>query len=580
VTGQTNSSAFPIFPVPTPPAGPFQSTKGAAGVAFISLIDTTTNANPSYSTFLGGTGSDEGLGIRVDGQGIAYVAGKTSSIDFPHTQGAFQPSKAAGSLGNGFVSKLNPAGQGTNDLVYSSYFGGSGNGVAGDIDQAEAIDIDSSSPPNVFIAGQTFSAASSFPVFPPSTAATPAFQTSLDGTSDAFVAKLTPIPTMTVSPTSLSFGTVAIPGPSAAQSVTLTNNTNAAIPFTSATFTGANSADFAISANTCVGSIPSGASNTCTVSVTFKPSIAGAEAATLVLTDGDSTSPQNIALTGTGTSATPGVGLAPTPLPFGGQMLTTTSAAKAVTLTNTGAGPLTINSIAASGDFAETSTGTTACPIGPATLAANANCTINVTFAPTAVGARAGTLTITDNAPGNPHTVPLTGNGWDFTVAAPPSLTVKDGQTGNFNVTVTPLGGFNQAVTVTCSGAPALATCSPASPVTPADGITAVTSAVTVTTKKSMMPPPTLRTPPSPLSMRQIVPLLLAMSLLVCLLITRRLRLRLGMVTAIVILFGLAGCGGGGPSTPKGTTNLTITCTSNGAAGTVSHTATVALTVD
>src|SRR5437588_10929333 len=58
---------------------------------------------------------------------------------------------------------------------------------------------------------------------------------------------------------------------------------------------------------------------------------------------------------------------------------------------------LTINSFAASGDFAATSTGANACPMSPATLAAGANCTINVTFTPTASGARTGTLLLADN---------------------------------------------------------------------------------------------------------------------------------------------------------------------------------------
>src|SRR5437667_46567 len=65
-----------------------------------------------------------------------------------------------------------------------------------------------------------------------------------------------------------------------------------------------------------------------------------------------------------------------------------------VTLTNTGMTALTTNSFAASGDFAATSTGASACPTSPATLPAGANCTINVTFTPTASGARTGTLSL------------------------------------------------------------------------------------------------------------------------------------------------------------------------------------------
>src|SRR5256884_95592 len=114
-------------------------------------------------------------------------------------------------------------------------------------------------------------------------------------------------------------------------------------------------------------------------------------------------------LSGNGTA--PGVGLAPTSLGFGNQLLATTSTAMTVTLTNTGTAALTINSFAPSGDFAATSTGASACPTSPATLAAGANCTINVTFTPTASGARTGSLSVTDNAGGSPQIMTLSGNG-------------------------------------------------------------------------------------------------------------------------------------------------------------------------
>src|SRR5438874_6689138 len=81
-----------------------------------------------------------------------------------------------------------------------------------------------------------------------------------------------------------------------------------------------------------------------------------------------------------------------------------------VTLTNTGTAALTINSFAASGDFATTSTGASACPTSPATLAAGANCSINVTFTPTTSSARTGTLSVTDNASGSRQTEQPTGH--------------------------------------------------------------------------------------------------------------------------------------------------------------------------
>jgi len=582
VTGLTESLAFP-----TVPAGAFQKNNPAVGnsAAFVSLIDTgaTGSASLTYSTYLGGSVNATGFGIRADAQGNAYVVGGTASLNFPVTAGAFEPVFPAGATGAGFLSKLNPGGNGAADLVYSTFFGGSGAG--GNPDQIFAVAIDTATPANAYITGHTFSTAATFPIFPAG-----AFQKTLNGNSDAFIAKLTPIPTLVVSPapgSTLAFGTVLIGTTSAAQTVTLTNNTNAAIVFTSAVVNGSPSAantDYTVT-NSCSGSIPFGAANTCTVSVTFTPTVVGAETATLQLTDSDSTSPQNISLTGTGANPAPAVMLAPTSLAFGNQQLNTTSTAQIVTLTNTGTGPLTINTIAASGDFAETSTGATACPISPATLAAGANCKISVTFTPTALGARAGTLTITDNAAGNPHTVPLTGTGTnapDFTITAtaPAPSSVKAGSPATFTVTVTPIGGFNSAVTIACVE-PAglnLSTCTPTtSPITPNGAAVSTLVTVTTTAPSLMIPPPS--TPTRPLRIWQIVPLLLAMILLFLLPTAKRLRLRLGMAAAMLALLVLAGCSGPGAPTKPGTTPGTYPLTVTGTAGATVHTVTPAPSV-
>jgi hypothetical protein len=101
----------------------------------------------------------------------------------------------------------------------------------------------------------------------------------------------------------------------------------------------------------------------------------------------------------------PAVTLAPTTLTFPSQIDGTVSTAQPVTLTNSGTVPLSIVSVAASTSYTVDST---ACP---ATLAAGANCVVNVTFAPTptATGTVTGTITITDNAANSPQTVTLTG---------------------------------------------------------------------------------------------------------------------------------------------------------------------------
>jgi hypothetical protein len=110
--------------------------------------------------------------------------------------------------------------------------------------------------------------------------------------------------------------------------------------------------------------------------------------------------------------------LNPAGIAFGNWVVQTTSTAKAILLANTQTVPLAISSISTSGDFAETST----CPIAPNTLAAGAKCQILVTFSPTVLGARAGTLTVNDNSSNSPQTAQLRGTGIPPVVLTPDSL--------------------------------------------------------------------------------------------------------------------------------------------------------------
>jgi hypothetical protein len=134
--------------------------------AFVAKID-ATGSNLLYSTFLGGSGADQGEAIAVDGMGDIYVAGATASADFP-TNGT---TSAFGGGFDSFIAKLNTA---STNLIYSTYLGGSGN------DYAFGLAVDSSG--HAIIGGVTSSF--DFPV-------TNAFQTNLAGGSyDGFVAKL------------------------------------------------------------------------------------------------------------------------------------------------------------------------------------------------------------------------------------------------------------------------------------------------------------------------------------------------------------------------------------------------------
>ena len=249
-------------------------------------------------------------------------------------------------------------------------------------------------------------------------------------------------PVVTFAPTSLTFASQALNTTSPAQAITVTNTGTAALTISGVTVTGTNLGDFA-QTNTCPASLAANAN--CTISVTFKPTASGARTAAVSLADNATGSPQTVPLTGTGAAANaPVVTLAPTSLTFGSQALNTTSPAQTVTLTNSGNAALTVTGIsvtgANAGDFAQTNQ----CP---ASLAANANCTISVTFKPTASGARTAAVSVADNATGSPQSVTLAGTGASTTPAvtvAPASLTFVS-QT--LNTTSAP-----QSVTVTNTG--------------------------------------------------------------------------------------------------------------------------------
>ena len=248
-------------------------------------------------------------------------------------------------------------------------------------------------------------------------------------------------PAATLTPTSLGFGDVAVGVTSAVKTVTVKNTGSAALTITKIAITGTNSADFVETATTCGASLA--VSATCTISVAFKPSATGARSAAISITDNASGSPQQVPLSGTGTTAK----FAPASVGFGSVATGVTSTAKIVTLTNVGTTTLTITAIAITGtnasDFAQTHT----CG---ASLAAGASCTFSVTFKPSATGTRSASLSVTDNAVGSPQLVSLSGVGTTAKLA-PASLSfgsVKVGTTSAAkSITLTNIG--TTALTIT-----------------------------------------------------------------------------------------------------------------------------------
>ncbi len=235
-------------------------------------------------------------------------------------------------------------------------------------------------------------------------------------------------PVVSLSLTSLTFASQTVATTSPAQSVTLTNTGNASLSISGISPSG----NFA-ETNNCGSSLAASAS--CTISVTFTPTASGTLTGAISFTDNGASSPQKVSLSGTAVAATaPVVSLSSMSLTFASQTVATTSAAQAVTLTNTGTASLSISGIAASGSFAETNN----CG---SSLAASASCTISVTFTPTTSGTLTGAISFTDNGASSPQKVSLSGTA----VAAAPALTVTS--------TSLPNGTVGTAYTATLTAA-------------------------------------------------------------------------------------------------------------------------------
>jgi Beta-propeller repeat len=166
VTGYTRSKNFPTT------HGAVQTKFGSGAIqnAFVARLD--ASGELSYSTYLGGAGSDVGQGVTVDANDNAYVTGYTSSSNFPTTAQAFQ--RTLNGLQNAFVTKLNSTGTA---LEYSTFLGGNDYDFGSDI----AVNRDG----NAYVTGTTYAIFSS--TFPTTGNA---YQTAMAGSGDAFVSKL------------------------------------------------------------------------------------------------------------------------------------------------------------------------------------------------------------------------------------------------------------------------------------------------------------------------------------------------------------------------------------------------------
>jgi lysophospholipase L1-like esterase len=159
-------------------------------------------------------------------------------------------------------------------------------------------------------------------------------------------------------------------------------------------------------------------------------------------------------------ASAPAVTLTPTGLAFGSQKVGSSSAVQTATLRNSGTAALTISSVSLGGSFPGDYSFSNGCPLAPASLAPGASCTLSASFQPTATGSRPAAVTITDDAPDNPQSLPLSGTGTQpaltltptslafgsqlqGTTSAPQSATLRNSGTASLAISSITLGGAN-----------------------------------------------------------------------------------------------------------------------------------------
>jgi hypothetical protein len=574
VAGMTASSDFPVL-------NAFQPRSGGFGDAFVTKLNASGSALV-YSTYLGGRTDDWAAGIAIDASRDIYVAGTAYSDDFP-TANPLQPRNAGGY--DVFVTKLNASGS---ELVYSTYLGGTGTDYGYDI----ALDPSG----NAYVTGQT--ASSDFPL-------ANAFQTAIATSPDAFVTKLDANGSALVYSTYLGgnstewASSIAIDSTGSAFVAGMTQSTDfpTAAPIQPSNPAGSedafvtkfNAAGSALLYSTYFGGSFNDAADAIAVDSSGNVYVTGQ---TLSI-DFPLKNPLQASHDGFGNAFVTKfsqallAALSSTTLDFG-QRIVGATATQTVTLTNAGEAALNISNISIadpSGDFPQTNNcGTSLAPGG--------NCTITVTFDPTAVGTRAGTLTITDNAPGSPHTVALSGIGTDFAVGAASggstTATVTAGGTATYNLSLVP-SGFVGTAALSCAWQtqqPRGTNCTVSPTSVSLDGTTAAPFTVNVTTTARSMAGPQPHGRPGARGRHLILPLMVSLfglAVFAALVAPRRQRVYVGLAASLVLITLWASCGGRGgggappqSGTPAGSYSLAVTATASGA----SRSATLTLQVN
>jgi len=251
----------------------------------------------------------------------------------------------------------------------------------------------------------------------------------------------TSVDDVTLSPTSINFGTIVVGSTSTAQTVTVTNNEPTSVNFGFST-----SADYAVagSGTTCGSMLV--AKSKCTISIVFQPSQNSVTNGALGVTS-PSFSTQVVSLTGTGSGgAASALSFSPRSSGFGNQLIGRTSSVKTVQVTNNSGSAVTISSLRASSDYTATGSGVTPCG---GSLAAQKTCTFAVSFTPSIRGIIKGAVAISDNSAVTPQLYNLSGTGVLAVTFSPNSLAFSTQTIGSTSAPQTVVLFNNQSTALT-----------------------------------------------------------------------------------------------------------------------------------
>jgi len=610
VTGMTSSPNFPLTSPIQTTFVPQTCSFNYYGVPYTLPCGNTafvTKLNPAgsplvYSTYLGASGGnfEEGLGIAVDNAGNAYVTGRATS-NFLVTPGTFQTSP--GGHADAFVAKVSPN-DATGFSLSSFSIDFQSEGIGGTTPPKQ-ISLANTGSATLTIAsilsagdfaetndcGGSLSGGTKCTISVTFTPTIDGVRTGTITITDSVASSPQKITLTgngtkgvagTLSPASLDFGNQTQSTKSATQTVSFMNTGSATLTINGFSLIGANLASFGISTTTCQQNQSLAVGQSCTFSMVFDPQAIGTLSATLQILDNSAQSPRSVPLTGVGL-APPAVTLSAKSLSFTAQPVGGVSSGQAITLTTSGTGTLGNISISAStSDFRTSDT----CG---SSVAGGGSCTITVTFTPTVVGARTGTLVIVDNATDNPQMIPLSGTGTDFSISpttgSSSSATVPAGQAATYTVSVAgTTSDFSGTVSLNCSDPAPQSTCRLSSNSLTINGTTATSATVTVTTMARSAAPSRWRPRIVAPGLRVGLPwLLLFLSLVI---LTRALRRRsrrrawLGLAAMLMAAALFFGCGGANSTNvPSGTTAGTYLITVSAMSGGASRTSTLSLTV-